>query len=192
MTYATVSEADERLVQSEPWQALTVAQKNAHLSTAALWLNYSYVWGGKLEACPVYTDSAATALPLTFPITFSSATAARELVSPMWPRVCCDGSALVNTETGCEIVGVPHEVKMAQIFAAEQSASTALFAQPSVNDGQLIKKRVKAGSVEIEQQWSSADRGSGGEVILTNISAFLLGLGTRRGSTTGRIPMAFA
>ena len=188
MSYATVSEADSGLAHSAAWTALDENTKERHLATAALWLNFSYDWPGCISSCPAEsTGSESLALPLVLPFVLTVSEAST-LTRSEWPRVdCCTGEPVTDTD-GCPINGIPNALKQAQIIAAGVSVSTPLFSVPTTaDDGGLTKKRIKVGSIEIERNWAEPTTGSEGQIILTQVDAVLMKVGTRRGVSTGRM-----
>lgn len=190
MSYATVAEADARLSYLPAWAALDTAEKVRRLDSAGLYLNVSYDWPGVVASCPVPAIVPANGgYPYTYPSMYSSAQI-RQAMRPQWPRRHPLGGDLLD-EDGCPLLGVPVAVKFAEIAAAASSLVTPLFATPAVAaDGGLTKKRIKAGSVEIERQWSEPLRGAAGEHIIRECDAYLERIAVRRGTRTGRYIMA--
>lgn len=181
MSYLTVTEADQLLAHSAAWLALEKVQKERHLLTASLWMNYTYEWPGCVASCPV-AETTLSGYPYTYPATYTS-TSVRRSSEPQWPRVdCCTGGA-INDSDGCAITGVPYALKEAQALAALMSVTVPLFSQPSTaSDGGLTKKLIKAGPITIEKQWEEPTRAADGAVIMANVDAMLLKIASRRGT----------
>lgn len=185
MSYASVVEADDRLSYSAAWLALSEEEKQNHLVTAVLWLNSSYVFKGCVSVTEI-EDVQQAGFPYSFPVTLSRLAIA-EVIKPVWPRVECCTGAVLKDDNGFELTGIPYEIRSAQILAAEANLSTPLFSEPTTETGGLSKKRIRAGSVEIEKVWQLPQRGKLGELLIPTIDSMLQFLGHRKGVHSGRL-----
>ncbi|WP_299085308.1 hypothetical protein, partial [uncultured Paraglaciecola sp.] len=74
MSRLTITEADNLLSHSAAWLALDDDTKERHISTAILWLNYTYEWRGCIASCPV-PQSTLSGYPYTFPAVYTESQA---------------------------------------------------------------------------------------------------------------------
>jgi len=190
VSYATLAQANDTLESNQEWSRLSDEDKNRHLITAALWLNFNYEWPGKPSAeCSIKPEPEA-GYPYSFPFAYP-ADGALKLLTALWPRLdCCDQP--VCDMHGCPIYGIPDAVKYAQILAVQQSLVTPLFSTPTTTASQsLTRKKVKAGPIEIDKEWTEPERGAQGQLIINEIDAVLANIANRKGTTVGRLPNFF-
>lgn len=187
MSYASLEQADDMLAHDADWMALAEGDKSYHLLLAALWLNTTYDWPGCLSDDPE-TLTGYAAFPYTFPIVFGESL--QEALLPLWPRDDGYGRALKDSQ-GRDITGVPLAVRHGQILAAQTSVGLPLFEQETAETQGLVRKRIKAGPVEIDKQWDSPGRGTFGQLIIPMVDAMMENIAPRRGVRAGRVPAVF-